>query len=83
MSLTKTLGQFIADLSPNRLPEGAERIARLGFIGAADLAFVGLRSRYAPLFHRVGAVPNALWKSGRRSDRKAAYWNLADQAYGL
>ena len=24
MSLTKTLGQFIADLSPNRLPEEAQ-----------------------------------------------------------
>jgi hypothetical protein len=28
MSLTKTLGQFVADLSPNRLPEDAVRIAR-------------------------------------------------------
>ena len=32
MPLTYALGQFVADLSPNRLPEEAVRIARLGFI---------------------------------------------------
>jgi len=31
MSLTMSLGQFIADLSPNRLPQEAARIARMGF----------------------------------------------------
>ncbi len=32
MSLTKSLGQFVADLSSNRLPEEAARVARIGFI---------------------------------------------------
>ena len=43
MSLTKTLGQFVADLSPNRLPEGAERIARLGFIDCIGTMIAGRR----------------------------------------
>ncbi len=30
--LTLSLGQFVADLSPNRLPQEAARIARMGFI---------------------------------------------------
>ena len=32
MPLTKDLGQFVADLSPNRLPEEAVRVARMGII---------------------------------------------------
>src|SRR6201994_1952298 len=30
--LTQSLGRFVADLSPNRLPEEAARVARMGFI---------------------------------------------------
>ena len=43
MSLTKTLGQFVADLSPNRLPEEAVRIARLGFIDCIGTMIAGRR----------------------------------------
>ena len=30
MALTSALGQFIADLSPNRIPDEAVRIAHMG-----------------------------------------------------
>ena len=41
MPLTYALGQFVADLSPNRLPEEAMRIARLGFIDCIGTMIVG------------------------------------------
>src|SRR3954453_13958452 len=41
MSLTKALGQFVADLSPNRLPEEAARIARMGFIDTIGTMIAG------------------------------------------
>jgi 2-methylcitrate dehydratase PrpD len=43
MSLTKTLGRFVADLSPNKLPEDAARIARLGFIDCIGTMIAGRR----------------------------------------
>src|ERR1700727_1574955 len=39
--LTKSLGQFVADLSPNRLPEEAARIARMGFIDSIGTMIAG------------------------------------------
>jgi 2-methylcitrate dehydratase PrpD len=41
MTLTKALGQFVADLSPNRLPEDAARIARMGFIDTIGTMIAG------------------------------------------
>jgi 2-methylcitrate dehydratase PrpD len=41
MSLTKSLGQFIADLSPNRLPEEAARVAQMGFIDCIGTMIAG------------------------------------------
>ena len=41
MPLTKALGQFVADLSPNRLPEGAVQVAQLGFIDCIGTMIAG------------------------------------------
>jgi 2-methylcitrate dehydratase PrpD len=41
MSLTQDLGQFVSDLSPNRVPEEATRIARTGFIDCIGVMFAG------------------------------------------
>jgi 2-methylcitrate dehydratase PrpD len=41
MALTKSLGQFVADLSPNRLPEEAVRVARMGFIDTIGTMIAG------------------------------------------
>src|SRR5258707_164212 len=41
MALTSALGQFIADLSPNRVPDEAVHIARMGFIDCIGTMIVG------------------------------------------
>ncbi|MFL5285021.1 MAG: MmgE/PrpD family protein [Rhodopila sp.] len=41
MSLTKSLGQFIGELSPNRLPEEAARVAQMGFIDCIGTMIAG------------------------------------------
>jgi 2-methylcitrate dehydratase PrpD len=41
MPLTQTLGQFIADLSPNRISEAAMRVAQLGFIDCIGTMIAG------------------------------------------
>jgi 2-methylcitrate dehydratase PrpD len=41
MALTKHLGQFVADLSPNHLPDEAVRVARMGFIDTIGTMIVG------------------------------------------
>src|SRR3954452_4309358 len=41
MSLTKSLGQFVAELSPNHLPEEAVRVARMGFIDTIGTMIAG------------------------------------------
>jgi 2-methylcitrate dehydratase PrpD len=40
-ALTRHLGQFIADLSPNRLPEEAVRVAKMGFIDCIGTMIAG------------------------------------------
>ncbi len=41
MALTQDLGQFVADLSANHLPEEAVRVARMGFIDTIGTMIVG------------------------------------------
>ena len=41
MPLTQDLGRFVADLSPNRLPEEAARIARMGIIDCIGTMIAG------------------------------------------
>lgn len=41
MSLTRHLGRFISELSPNRVPEEAARVARTGFIDCIGVMFAG------------------------------------------
>ena len=53
MSLTKTLGQFVADLSPNRLPDEAVRIARLGFIDCIGTMIAGRREECVRIMKQV------------------------------
>ena len=80
MSLTRTLGQFIADLSPNRLPEEAVRVARLGFIDCIGTMIAGRREDCVRIMKEVlapadgpatltfgrekSAAPEAAWING-------------------
>jgi 2-methylcitrate dehydratase PrpD len=41
MTLTRLLGQFVADLSPNRMPPETVRIARMGFIDSIGTMIAG------------------------------------------
>jgi 2-methylcitrate dehydratase PrpD len=41
MPLTKDLGEFVADLSPNRIPEEAARVARMGIIDCIGTMIAG------------------------------------------
>jgi hypothetical protein len=60
MSLTRSLGQFVADLSPRRLPAEAVRVARLGYIDCIGTMIAG-RQRSRPLAHSTaGGMHRAL-----------------------
>ena len=48
MALTQDLGQFVADLSPNQLPEEAARVARMGFIDPTKDTFAEFRTNDRP-----------------------------------
>ena len=80
MALTQALGQFIADLSRNRIPEAAMRTAQLGFIDCIGTMIAGrdeeavrvLKSVLAPppgpasltFGAERGAAPEAAWING-------------------
>jgi 2-methylcitrate dehydratase PrpD len=80
MSLTKALGQFVADLSPNRLPDEAARVARMGFIDTIgtmiagrnedsvrilmDTLDPGVGSATLTFGSRKAAAPEAAWING-------------------
>jgi 2-methylcitrate dehydratase PrpD len=53
MSLTRDLGQFVSDLSPNRVPEAAARIARTGFIDCVGVMFAGREEEPTRLLREV------------------------------
>jgi hypothetical protein len=64
VTLATSLGRFVADLSPRRLPEEEVRIARTGFIDSIGATIAG-RNEHAGdsavpanvLFERLGALP--------------------------
>ena len=63
MTLTTSLGRFVADLSPNCLPEEAVRIARMGFIDLIGAMIAGRNEDAGDsavpanvLFERLGAL---------------------------
>ncbi|WP_158742285.1 MmgE/PrpD family protein [Acidisphaera sp. L21] len=53
MSLTRDLGQFVSDLSPNRIPQEAARIARTGFIDCIGVMFAGRAEEPTRLLREV------------------------------
>ena len=80
MDLTRAIGTFIADLSPNRIPEEAMRMAQLGFIDCIGTMIAGrqeesvriMKSVLAPadgpssitFTHQHGPAPEAAWING-------------------
>src|SRR6476619_6746786 len=86
MSLTKTLGQFVADLSPNRLPEDAVRIARLGFIDCIGTMIAGRREDCVRIMKQVLAPidgPATLTFGSEKSTAPEAAWINGTAAHAL
>jgi 2-methylcitrate dehydratase PrpD len=85
-SLTRSLGQFIADLSPNRLPEAAARVARIGFIDTIGTMIAGrnedsvriLTATLAP-----GDGPATLTFGDRHAPAPEAAWINGTAAHAL
>ena len=53
MPLTKDLGQFVADLSPNRIPEEAARVARMGIIDCIGTMIAGRKEDCVRIMREV------------------------------
>ena len=86
MALTQALGQFVADLSPNRIPEEAVRIARMGFIDCIGTMIVGRNEPCAQLLKGVlapGKGPATLYFSGEQSPGPEAGWINGAAAHAL
>jgi 2-methylcitrate dehydratase PrpD len=86
MSLTKTLGQFVADLSPNRLPEEAVRVARLGFIDCIGTMIAGRREDCVRIMKQVLAPadgPATLTFGREKSTAPEAAWINGTAAHAL
>ena len=86
MSLTKTLGRFIADLSPNRLPDEAVRIARLGFIDCIGTMIAGRREDCVRIMKQVLAPadgPATLTFGKEKSTAPEAAWINGTAAHAL
>lgn len=84
--LTQALGQFVADLSPNRLPEEAARVARMGFIDCIGTMIAGrdedsvriLTETLAP-----GDGPATLTFGTRKAPAPEAAWINGTAAHAL
>ena len=86
MALTQALGQFIADLSPNRVPDEAIRIARMGFIDSIGTMIVGRSEPCTQILKGVlspGKGPATLYFSGEQSTGPEAGWINGTAAHAL
>ena len=70
MALTCSLGRFVVDLSPNRVPDEAVRIARTGFIDCIGTMIAGRAEPCTQILKDVlapGNGPATLYFSGEQS----------------
>ncbi|HEX5326859.1 MAG TPA: MmgE/PrpD family protein, partial [Acetobacteraceae bacterium] len=79
MALTQSLGRFIADLSPNRIPEAAMRVAQLGFIDSIGTMIAGRDEDSVRIMKSVLAPPpgpsSLTFGTGRAPAPEAAWIN--------
>ena len=86
MALTKALAQFVADLSPNRIPDEAMRIARMGFIDCIGTMIAGRSEDCTQILKNVlapGAGQATLYFSGIQSPGPEAGWINGTAAHAL
>ena len=84
--LTRHLGQFIADLSPNRLPDEVVRVARMGFIDCVGTMIVGRNEDSVRIMTEVlapGDGPATLFFGARKSPAPEAAWINGTAAHAL
>jgi 2-methylcitrate dehydratase PrpD len=86
MPLTKALGRFVADLSPNRLPEEAVTVAALGFTDCVGTMIAGRNEACTQILKGVLAPtggPASLYFSGEKSPAPEAGWINGTAAHAL
>jgi 2-methylcitrate dehydratase PrpD len=86
MALTQDLGQFVADLSPNQLPEEAARVARMGFIDTIGTMMVGRKEDSVRILTDVlapGDGAATLTFGARRAPAPEAAWINGTAAHAL
>jgi 2-methylcitrate dehydratase PrpD len=86
MKLTQSLGQFVADLSPNRVPEEAVRIARTGFIDCIGVMIAGRDEEPTRILQEVLDPPcgdATLYFSERKTRAPDAAWINGVAAHAL
>src|ERR1019366_5101617 len=86
MPLTRALGQFVADLSPNRVPEEAIRIARMGFIDCIGTMIVGRDEDCTQILKGVLAPakgPATLYFGAEQSTGPEAGWINGTAAHAM
>jgi 2-methylcitrate dehydratase PrpD len=86
MALTRALGQFVADLSPNRVPEEAIRIARMGFIDCIGTMIVGRDEDCTQILKGVLAPakgPATLYFGAEQSTGPEAGWINGTAAHAM
>jgi 2-methylcitrate dehydratase PrpD len=86
MALTKSLGHFVADLSPNRLPEEAVRVARMGFIDTIGTMIAGRNDDCVRIMTDTlapGDGPSTLTFGSRKAPAPEAAWINGTAAHAL
>ncbi len=86
MSLTRALGQFVSELSPNRVPAQAAAVARTGFIDCVGVMIAGREEEPTRILREVldpGAGDATLYFSERKADGPQAAWINGTAAHAL
>ncbi|MDP9095922.1 MAG: MmgE/PrpD family protein, partial [Pseudomonadota bacterium] len=86
MALTRDLGQFVSELSPNRVPDAAAAIARTGFIDCIGVMFAGREQEPTRLLQDVlqpALGPATLYFSDQTAGAPDAAWINGVAAHAL
>jgi 2-methylcitrate dehydratase PrpD len=86
MSLTRSLGQFVASLSPGQIPEPALEIARTGFIDCIGVMIAGREEAPTRLLRQVLAPTGneaTLCFTASKADAPQAAWINGTAAHAL
>ncbi len=86
MTPTKALGQFVADLSPNRLPDEAVRVARMGFIDTVGTTNAGRNEDSVRILTETpdpAVCPATLTFGSRKAPAPEAAWIDGAAAHAL